>query len=330
MLERIKWIDTFRGIGMFFVILGHAFVDKKNIIRKYIYSFHMPLFFFISGLFSKRCDLKVKDFIKNKIESLLLPYLFINLFILLLKYITSFLFNLYSNIDLLGGIEYFFKGYSNKMFCIQSWFLLCLFIIEVLFYFLSKIFKDDFKLSLSVILIFILGILYSRSNYTFLVYLHFDTALVGLLFYHLGYLFMKYIKIFEKFISSYYSVILAILLLIGGYILQHNNIKISMNANNYGNVLIFLSSTVFTIFSIIIIVNTLLKKCDFFRGVGERSIFFLAYHGIFLALFKKYVSFSLSNNISTFLTSILIVLIMYPLAVLTIKYVPILVGKVKK
>ncbi|MBR1386550.1 MAG: acyltransferase family protein [Bacilli bacterium] len=330
MIKRIKWIDTLRGIGMFFVIFGHAFVNKKNIIRKYIYSFHMPLFFFISGLTTKRSDIKVLPFIKKKMKSLLLPYLFINVFVLLFKYITSFLFDLYKNIDLIGGIEFFFKGYSNKLPCIQSWFLLCLFIIEIMFYLLTRVFKDDIKLSISIVLIFILGILYSRSNYTFLVYFHLDTSLIGLLFYHLGYLFMKHIKVFEKFITSYYSIILVIILLMGGYILQDNNIKISMNANHYGNVLIFLSSTIFTIFSIIIFVNTVLNKSKFFSGVGVNSIFFLGYHGFVLALFKKYISFSLSNDIMTFVTSIVTLLVMYPFAILTMKKFPILVGKIKK
>ena len=38
MNKRIEWIDTLRGVAMFFVILGHAFIKRNNIVRNYIYS----------------------------------------------------------------------------------------------------------------------------------------------------------------------------------------------------------------------------------------------------------------------------------------------------
>ena len=41
--DRINWIDCIKGIGIYFVILGHIY--KCNNIGMWIYSFHMPLFF---------------------------------------------------------------------------------------------------------------------------------------------------------------------------------------------------------------------------------------------------------------------------------------------
>ena len=46
--ERKKYIDILKGIGIFYVILGH--VTHTSFLFRYIYSFHMPLFFFISGM----------------------------------------------------------------------------------------------------------------------------------------------------------------------------------------------------------------------------------------------------------------------------------------
>ena len=48
---RIDWIDTLKGVAMIFVVWGHCFPTYKGRIKKYIYSFHMPLFFFISEAF---------------------------------------------------------------------------------------------------------------------------------------------------------------------------------------------------------------------------------------------------------------------------------------
>ena len=45
--ERYTWIDCIKGIGIFLVVLGHIY--KDNYIGQWIYSFHMPLFFMLSG-----------------------------------------------------------------------------------------------------------------------------------------------------------------------------------------------------------------------------------------------------------------------------------------
>ena len=59
---RIEWVDAAKGIGIILVVIGHAIVGLRDgalipkdgtltYILKLIYSFHMPLFFFLSGIF---------------------------------------------------------------------------------------------------------------------------------------------------------------------------------------------------------------------------------------------------------------------------------------
>lgn len=55
--KRIEWIDIAKGIGMVLVMLGHApisyvspFCDEISIHNVFLYSFHIPLFMFLSGL----------------------------------------------------------------------------------------------------------------------------------------------------------------------------------------------------------------------------------------------------------------------------------------
>ena len=49
------WIDAANGLGIIFVVLGHAIADTTQNVQFFgklfqiIYSFHMPLFFFLSG-----------------------------------------------------------------------------------------------------------------------------------------------------------------------------------------------------------------------------------------------------------------------------------------
>lgn len=53
-IKRIEWLDELRGIAIFLVVLGHVCqfgfsVETYSLLFRIIYSFHMPLFFFISG-----------------------------------------------------------------------------------------------------------------------------------------------------------------------------------------------------------------------------------------------------------------------------------------
>lgn len=58
MKQRVEYIDAMRGFAIILVIIGHLIQTYycnvySNAIFRVIYSFHMPLFFFISGCVSK-------------------------------------------------------------------------------------------------------------------------------------------------------------------------------------------------------------------------------------------------------------------------------------
>ncbi|WP_442945177.1 acyltransferase family protein [Nostoc sp.] len=45
MSQRIEWIDCWKGLAIITVVVGHIIAP----VSKYIFWFHMPLFFFLSG-----------------------------------------------------------------------------------------------------------------------------------------------------------------------------------------------------------------------------------------------------------------------------------------
>ena len=54
MTQRINWIDWAKVFAIYLVILGHHIskdVEGESLVKNFIYAFHMPFFFFISGLF---------------------------------------------------------------------------------------------------------------------------------------------------------------------------------------------------------------------------------------------------------------------------------------
>ena len=49
--NRVRWIDATRGIAILITILGHCIGVLESCEYRFILSFHMPLFFFLSGCF---------------------------------------------------------------------------------------------------------------------------------------------------------------------------------------------------------------------------------------------------------------------------------------
>ena len=71
--KRIPFFDLLRGVGIILVVFGHVTHDMP--VREFIYGFHLPLFFFLSGtLFRDRDLARFTPFIRKKARSLLIPY----------------------------------------------------------------------------------------------------------------------------------------------------------------------------------------------------------------------------------------------------------------
>ena len=78
-MQRSNQVDVLKGIGIALVVLGHNWVtlQEKGAIFRLIYSFHMPLFFVISGIFIKEKE-NLRFFVLNKASAILKPYFFIS------------------------------------------------------------------------------------------------------------------------------------------------------------------------------------------------------------------------------------------------------------
>lgn len=83
-MKRIEYIDGLRGFAIFLMVVGHVipnlYLNKQIILpnlQTWIYAFHMPLFFTISGYFiyrdSKITAKEAMNQIYKKFLQLLLP-----------------------------------------------------------------------------------------------------------------------------------------------------------------------------------------------------------------------------------------------------------------
>lgn len=71
MNSRNKEIDVLRGILIFFVVLGHS---THGPLHDFIFLFHMPLFFMMSGTLISKNRLTEKEYFLKKVKQLMIPY----------------------------------------------------------------------------------------------------------------------------------------------------------------------------------------------------------------------------------------------------------------
>lgn len=84
--SRIAWIDAARGIGIVLVVLGHVLGGLATAglvaseqgaaagVIRWIYAFHMPLFFFLSGTLLPHAPLAPWPFVGAKLRTVAYPY----------------------------------------------------------------------------------------------------------------------------------------------------------------------------------------------------------------------------------------------------------------
>lgn len=75
---RILYLDIAKGIGIILMVMGHASFGK--VFYHYIHGFHMPLFFFVSGLlFTFKSNKSWTEVFLGKCRTILIPYAFFGL-----------------------------------------------------------------------------------------------------------------------------------------------------------------------------------------------------------------------------------------------------------
>ena len=71
MKERVRYFDIAKGVAIFCIIAGHM---RNTIINNFVFTFHVPIFFLISGYFLKS-NRPFKEFVTKKYNQLIRPYI---------------------------------------------------------------------------------------------------------------------------------------------------------------------------------------------------------------------------------------------------------------
>lgn len=147
-----------KGIGILLIMIGHlgiTAIPKAKYIQVWIYSFHIPMFFFLSGyLFSIGSSLK--EFVLKKLRTVVLPYFTLGLAILLYNIYSAVKANTYS-------AAWFWE--TIRRFVVQDrfwtiWFLASILVLNIMMYPLVRFLKRTWMIAATAIAVAVIGLLY--------------------------------------------------------------------------------------------------------------------------------------------------------------------------
>lgn len=291
--KREKYIDIVKGIAIILMYIGHfsemKYGDIQKIIFIFIYSFHMPLFFILSGYNFKDHYLdNYIAFLKKRVCRLLVPLVFFSIinimvYTFLTYHHTGVLCTSNIKIWMLGIILEDKGGHYYSFF----WFLSCLFLAENIFWIVRKILANKkYSYFPVVILIYLCGTFIAINKIH--VYWGIDMALVAVLFMAIGRLYKKYENEMDKR-RNYIFNILMLLIGITGPFINYYICKepINMSASQINNWILFPliasvnSLNIINISKRICAYNLKIKILTF---IGENSLLFYVLSNISLLI----------------------------------------------
>ena len=183
---RVEWIDIVKLLGMIAVFCGH-FGTAGGRLYGFVFCYHVPLFFFASGIFAGNLDkLSFKDAVKKRFMQIMLPYMFfviINMAVMILT----------SGDDMITYLKYvkqFIWGVRNHMPVAALWFFPCIFCTGVLFDVLRRVCRKDIPVVAAAAVLYLISVTLfpNQPDVEPSWFWNIDSACYYMIYYALGYI----------------------------------------------------------------------------------------------------------------------------------------------
>lgn len=228
-IKRVEWIDIAKGIGIMLVILGHTIALKYSSI---IYTFHMPLFFMLSGLFAKHYS-SFGQALNKRVNTILIPWMKL--------YAISFIIVLMipewrSQLNVSECLMELYTANTNLIQNSSLWYLVCFFFVTLIFHFLPS--KHISKKKLYVLVIIGIALLYIKPLLNILpipehrLPFKIDTAFVSLAFFAFGYYAKDVIFVAVSYAKPIYIIALFFIWFAAAYLNGWTN----LNSFDFGRI----------------------------------------------------------------------------------------------
>lgn len=295
MNRRSSEIDIIKGISIILIILSHT-TTSNDMLRNFLFSFHVPIFFVISGYF----------YVNNKEKIIKRVVLWGSLYLLLtiVDIICVYFFSpSYFTKDIL--INGFLCIDNQLIFNSPKWFLLVLAEIEVFYYYIYAC-KVKIKMLLCILAIILTN--YVHMNLIFGVQMIFSSWL----FFSVGDMLKPFIKKLNNDISKkngfmFIACICACLL----WLTSQANGEVSIQASKFGNCYLLFFINAFLGIFVLWIISNKIKSNKMLEFIGKNTLTFMCLHyylvrGIFPRL-KEEIYFSFLGKLLCTIAAILII-----------------------
>ena len=244
--NRVKWADAFRAIMILAIAYGHA--APGGDLKKYVYSFHVAAFFFVSGYFFKTSGLSFGQFAWKKFKSLMIPYysfavISILVFFALGSFASDKLDVAIKTADLMPNVlgMLWANGRTGYMkWNLPLWFIPCLFATELAAYPCVKRISEKggskSKMLLSAgALVIALSVLNDQVLHVYGLPFHFETTVFMLPFFIMGLLCRE-----RKLLPEFHHALIGPVCICAGYALAvYANSSVDYVTSSYGNICVF-------------------------------------------------------------------------------------------
>ena len=275
---RIEWIDCAKGLGILLVILGHTW-GIPHWLYCLIYSFHMPLFFLLSGLTYKYDpDIRIGKYACKIAKSYLLPYIILAFANLMLQTLWLFYVGAF-DVGIIGkyllGILYCYANTDWMPNCSPLWFLCAIFFVKLWVFFVHRLTRSN-KWAITIVVTiggFIAWLAstleFHRLPWSLL------PALVGSVFFWVGHCLGKNNNFLHRGWTPLTLIAIVLALVLSPWIAD--NVP-GMNQNYYDNVFLFLISG-FGFSFLCIILSVQLKNSRFLSSfLGRNTVVLMGFN----------------------------------------------------
>lgn len=298
--KRIDWIDIAKAYGIILLFYGHVLdvyyqerlgLGVVGVQFQFIYAFHMPLFFILSGYVAKLGPIRIKEYILSKLRSRLGATVVFNVLI-----IPFYLFGPLSS-NPVEFVKQFLCG--NPLWNPITWFLVCLLAAEFIHLLVHPLLKSKTRIALAFTIFFTAGSLITLNLKevveatgipTNFWYLH--EGLIAYSFYLIGIMLRQtdvLARIDQKRLFMISLILLLILLSFFGL-----NVVVGMRESVHGVPLLFLLNAVAGS-AVIIIWSFMTRPGSLLLFIGRNSLFFMCLNGFCLLLVNKELLYILAQ-----------------------------------